>query len=481
MTSAAGHLQISNVGVTYSANEKVLDDVTLTPTPGTVTLLCGASGSGKSTVLRLINGLVPHLHEADITGTVNLDGVDVPSAPVHTSGQRCATVFQNPTTQFFTSEVTSELAFANENYGVTPAEIHRRSSTALEAVGITDLADRTLGELSGGQRQKVACAQALAQHTPVLLFDEPTSNLDPSAIDDFAALLAQLKSEGKTIVIAEHRLHFLRNILDDNDRVLVLDGGRVKHRFTGTEFFTLPDATRRTLGLRCLDRPVLRVASTSGDGDGTSDGIDGSDGGIHIDRLVTGYRRRPVLDLRDLAFPAGQVTGLIGPNGAGKSTLMRTMCGLHAPWAGSRIVVDGTELGVRRRSRGRPVRWWRRRSFLVMQDVHRQLFRETARDEVNDDSLLDAMDLTTVADRHPQSLSGGQKQRLVIATALAQGTDAYFFDEPTSGVDYRHLVSVSDHLRSLASDGSVVVVASHDAEFLNHCCDRTVTLFPLPT
>lgn len=91
------------------------------------------------------------------------------------------------------------------------------------------------------------------------------------------------------------------------------------------------------------------------------------------------------------------------------------------------------------------------------------------------------MDLTAVADRHPQSLSGGQKQRLVIATALAQGPDAYFFDEPTSGVDYRHLVSISDHLRSLASDGCVVVVASHDAEFLNHCCDRTVALRPLPT
>ena len=209
----ASMVDIDNVSVTYAAapERPVLENVNFAPQPG-ITLLCGASGSGKSSVLRLINGLIPHFHAVTQTGTVRLGSKSVADMQLYEIGKSCATVFQNPRTQFFTTEVDSELAFAGQNFQVPADELLRRSAAALRDVGITDLAGRSLRTLSGGQVQKVACAQAVAQTTPIILFDEPTSNLDPAAITEFAALLGRLKAQGKTIIIAEHRLYFLRGL-----------------------------------------------------------------------------------------------------------------------------------------------------------------------------------------------------------------------------------------------------------------------------
>ncbi|MGP5584802.1 ABC transporter ATP-binding protein [Corynebacterium casei] len=450
-------INISDVSFSYDAGPRVLEHFSLSPVPGSVTVICGASGSGKSTALQLINGLIPHFHKGELEGSVTVEGVDVSSAPITSSGKRCATVFQNPRTQFFTTEVSSELAFSGENYGIDPQEIERRSAQALKEVGIEDLASRALSALSGGQMQKVACAQACAQETPILLFDEPTSNLDPVAIDEFAQLLQRLKSAGKTTIIVEHRLYFLKDVADD---VILVADGEISQRFSAEEFFRMEDSTRRDLGLRTLETPVFHPGSVP----------PVSKRGLHIARLRARYGSREVLDLKDIFFPAGQVTALVGPNGAGKTTLARTLCGLHPQEKGSAVLLDGVELNPKQRLR---------RSFLVMQDVHRQLFSDSAADEVGDPTLLAQVDLSEVAERHPQSLSGGQKQRLVIATALGRDTDVFFFDEPTSGVDYRHLVSISAQLRALAAKGKVVVVISHDPEFLAQCCDTAITLEPL--
>lgn len=358
----------------------------------------------------------------------------------------------------------SELAFAGENYQLPPDTIRARSAEALEYVGISDLAGRNLWGLSGGQLQKVACAQAYAQDTPILLFDEPTSNLDPESIEDFAALLRRLKEQGKTLVIAEHRVYFLAGIVD---RVILVEDGRIAQEFTGEEFFQLNDARRRDLGLRCLNAPKLTVPEQE----------PGDVPGLHIDSAVVSFQGKRVLDISGVVFPAGQVTGLVGPNGAGKTTLARVLCGLQkmdrgTPKNGIRLVraaEDGASISE-------PMK--KGAAFLVMQDVHRQLFAETVAQEA-DAQHLEQLGLGKLVDRHPMSLSGGQKQRLVIATALSMNTHVLILDEPTSGVDYRHLVDISEQLKTLAARGVVVIVISHDHEFLNHCADRIVHLNPL--
>ena len=448
---------------------------------GTLTLLCGASGCGKSTVLRLLNGLIPHFHPGEVTGSITVAGKSVPDTPISALGQDCATVFQNPRTQFFTSEVLSELAFRGENYGLAPEVILENATQAAARLGVTDLLDARLTQLSGGQLQKIACASALASRNRILLFDEPTSNLSAQAIEEFTALLRELLAQDYTLVVAEHRLYFLRDL---TDQVLLLENGRVIRRVTGQQFFALSDEQRRELGLRKLQASTLadftpaRVEVTPRGEDGVL--VRGEDG-LVLRNLKFAYGKTPVLDIESAVIPAGKITVLTGANGAGKTTLARLLCGLAKPQKGSEIILAG---------QARKAKELTHSSYLVMQDVNRQLFSESVETELGIGvkaslcpqqrlQALQAMDLENLASRHPLSLSGGQKQRLVIACAMVQQKSLYVFDEPTSGVDYRHLLSIAAEIRNLADSGATVLVITHDPEFIETCADYVAQLRPL--
>lgn len=444
-----------------------LQDVSFTCQPGTITLLCGASGSGKSTALRLLNGLVPHFHSGVLSGKITVDGQEVENAPIAEMGASSATVFQNPRTQFFTGEVFSELAFRGENYGEDPEDIRARSHQALEKIGIEYLKNARFTQMSGGELQKVACAQALVSGSKVLLFDEPTSNLSPEAIRDFTKLLAELKAEGHTIVVAEHRLYFLNGLAD---HVLILENGKIAHRFTGKDFFALSDNQRKELGLRSLEIPHYQIGDIAHD--------TGQEKGIQIRNLEFAYRGNRVLYIDQAAFPAGQVTALVGDNGVGKTTLSKVLSGLAKPGKNTKITLDGKDTKPAQLTKA---------AYVVMQDVNRQLFSDSVLGEVtlgkassadNEKAkeLLTEMDLVEHVERHPLSLSGGQKQRLVIASALASDKKIYIFDEPTSGVDYRHLQAISARLKSLAQSGAVVIVITHDPELISICADSVAVL-----
>ncbi len=487
--ASGSHPRLRGVSYAYPTGQQVLDDVDLDIAPGGLTLVCGASGSGKSTVLRLLNGLIPHFHDGDLTGQVLIGDEEVRAVPIERSGLRTATVFQNPATQFFTTTVADELAFAPQNYQVPAQEIRRRRTDALEELGVADLADRDLRGLSGGQAQKVACAQALAQQTPVILLDEPTSNLDPHAIDDVRAAIERLKRSGRTLVVAEHRIYFLRGLVD---QAVIMGRGRVLHRMSGEELWRIGEDRRKELGLRTLERPRLDttpapVAALAGYA-GAQAADDAGDSVVHRSRAASRTLRiecdespggagrsgllienlrverggHLILDIPELFFPAGAVTGVMGSNGIGKTTLARAVCRLQRARRGARVTLDGRELAAGQ-------------AFLVMQDVHRQLFTESVSQEAGL-AQLERLDLDGLAERHPLSLSGGQKQRLVIATAIDQDARVLILDEPTSGVDHRHLVAIAAELRDLAREGRVVIVISHDIEFLNECADHVVEI-----
>lgn len=444
-----------------------LEDITFTLTPGTLTLVTGPSGCGKSTLLKVLNGLIPHLWSGQLTGDFHLHGHDARELSQAQIGRASGSVFQNPRSQFFTTTVVQELAFGPENAGEERAAIAHAVQDSAEVFHLGDLLPRRLDQLSGGELQRVACAVAAAGNRRLLLLDEPTSNLSTGAVDELAEILADLKMRGWTLLVAEHRLHFLRNLAD---HVLLMEGGRVRETFTGEEFFQIDEGECAAAGLRTLrpPRPPRRLREERCEA-----GDPVLETGVSVRNLRFSYGSTRVLDVEALDLPAGAVTILTGDNGIGKTTLARVLVGLEEAERGSRITFDGHKVRARARSA---------RSALVMQDVNRQLFAPSVVEEValgNDTvseedaaGLLAAFDLDDLAQRHPMSLSGGQKQRLVVAAAVASQARLYVFDEPTSGVDRRHLTAVAARLRSLAASGAVVLVISHDPEFTCEVADR---------
>ncbi|OKL53654.1 ABC transporter [Bowdeniella nasicola] len=446
-----------DVTFTYRGAKRCsLEGINVHAAEGEVTLLCGASGSGKTSALRLFNGLIPSFHDGELSGRVRVGDLDVPRTPLGELAEVCATVFQNPRTQFYTTHVIQELAFGLENLGRDPAQIRERIRNVATQVRVEHLLEKRCSRLSGGQMQLVACAVALCATTPLIVFDEPTANLDDESIHALRHLIELLKAEGHTIVVAEHRLSFLAGIAD---RAYVFDKGRIVRQCNGEEFFSISDAERRELGLRSLAcLPGAEKPAPTGPG-------------LLIENLAFGYRRRePVLDIDHMLFPAGRVTALTGENGAGKTTLARLICGLERTRHGRMMLGD------------KPLK--RGDAYLIMQDPTRQLFADTVVDEVtlglkkreraeaDSMTLLEQLDLADHASDHPQALSGGQRQRLVIATAQAARRKIYIFDEPTSGVGYRHLKAISHTMRHLADSGAVVIVITHDQELIEEAADH---------
>lgn len=491
-------LSFSYVSELTGDRVEALKDVDLSADAGSLTLVCGASGCGKSTLMKALTGLVPQMTPGELDGVVRINGRNLADVALTDVGHLCSSVFQNPRTQFFCDTVAEELAFCGENYGRERATLRQQSERAAKLMGISHLLERKLTTLSGGQLQKVALACALASGAPVLLADEPTSNLDPAAISEVRAALKVLKEQGLTIVVVEHRLHFLRGLAD---QVLLMEGGRVTRRWSGAEFFSMGQAQRRSLGLRTLVDPgppetwvgqgqAGRQENQVGHQAGRQEkqvgqGQAGRQGNreatpsqvrLSCRGLSFAYGASPVFEGLDADFPAGQITCIAGANGVGKTTLVRVLCGLAAPSSGS-ISLDGVPASRKTR---------RSVCALVMQDTGRQLFSDTLAGELtigashasgqSGEQLLADFDLANLGERHPLSLSGGQKQRLVIAAARATGRPIVILDEPTSGVDARHLDSITATLRRIADEGAAVVVVTHDGEFAAACADRLITL-----
>ena len=475
-------LSFSYVSELTGDRVEALKDVDLSADAGSLTLVCGASGCGKSTLMKALTGLVPQMTPGELDGVVRINGRNLADVALTDVGHLCSSVFQNPRTQFFCDTVAEELAFCGENYGRERATLRQQSERAAKLMGISHLLERKLTTLSGGQLQKVALACALASGAPVLLADEPTSNLDPAAISEVQAALKVLKEQGLTIIVVEHRLHFLRGLAD---QVLLMESGRVTRRWNGAEFFSMGQAQRRSLGLRTLVDPgppetwVGQVKEGRQEKQvGRQENREASPSQVRLScrGLSFAYGASPVFEGLDADFPAGQITCIAGANGVGKTTLVRVLCGLAAPSSGS-ISMDGVPASRKTR---------RSACALVMQDTGRQLFSDTLAGELtigashasgqSGEQLLADFDLANLGERHPLSLSGGQKQRLVIAAARATGRPIVILDEPTSGVDARHLDSITATLRRIADEGAAVVVVTHDGEFAAACADRLITL-----
>ena len=433
---------------------------------GSFVLLCGVSGCGKTTLTRIFNGLIPHYHEGKLEGDAYIEGKNTKRLSLFDISLKVGSVFQNPISQFFNVDTTSEVAFGPENHGMSESKIKQRVQQVCSQLDIEDLMDRSIFSLSGGEKQKIACGSAAAIDPDIYVLDEPSSNLDSCAVSDLRRLLEILKSCGKTVIISEHRLYYLADLID---RVIYMKDGKIEGDYTAQEFKAMPESQREVMGLRPLDLDVLKDTEHGIKAEAFSRWV--------ISDMTFSYKYRPgILQIGKSILPAGKVTAVIGDNGAGKSTFSRCLCGLEKRCLGT-VEYDGHVYSAKERLNI---------CYMVMQDVNHQLFTENVEEEIllsmknknkkQIERLLEDMDLTELSECHPMGLSGGQKQRVAIASAIASEKPLIIFDEPTSGLDLFHMRKVANVVNEIADQGRTVLVVTHDPEFILRCCDHVIHL-----
>ena len=457
-------IKIDHISFSYgeeNENTGGVRDIDLNIEDGQFVVLCGESGCGKTTVTRLINGLIPHYYEGQMAGEVWVNGEKVSEQPLYDTAAVVGSVFQNPRSQFFNVDTTSEITFGCENLGQPEKDIRERFAKTVRDFRLEKLMDRNIFHLSGGEKQKIACAGVSIMEPDVLVMDEPSSNLDAASILDLRKILAFWKSQGKTIIVSEHRLYYLRGLAD---RFIYLAEGQVSRDYSAAEFEQLTEQQRSNMGLRtfALERllpPVLPQQEKTA---------------LALHNFRFAYKNEPeTLHIMDCEIPTNRIVGIIGNNGAGKSTFSRCFCGLEKRCG--EIVWNGRKYRPKDRLST---------CYMVMQEVNHQLFTESVLDEVlismeeenqeRAEEILNRLDLLAFKDRHPMSLSGGQKQRVAIASAIASKRSILFFDEPTSGLDYKHMKEVANVLRQVRDTGITVYVITHDLELILDCCTDIV-------
>ena len=463
-------IDFDNVSFSYGTQtEGSLRNINFKVKEGEFILLTGQSGSGKTTVTRLINGLIPHFFEGVLTGTVKVLGSDIKTITPGEMGKNIASIFQNPRSQFFTTNSTKEVAFALENYGIDRDEMIDRVNCAFHDFEAENLMDRDMFSLSSGEKQKIAIIAAKTLNPKIYVFDEPSANLDIHSIIKLKKIMEWLKKQGHTVIVSEHRLFYLKNLVD---KCLIMKDGKIDRELKKNDIDNLNDSDIRAYKLRTFKLSNIKYE--------LKDNliVNKQNADFKVENLSFSYDvNHSVLSNCNLEGNFGETVAIVGHNGSGKTTLGKIMSGLLKA-RGGQFFIEGKL--TKQKELYKSV-------YFVMQDADYQLYSDSVVSELmlssmnsikqNDEKIENAITLLNISsfrNRHPQSLSGGQKQRVTIAAAIASNKKILIFDEPTSGLDYENMKVVSEAINTLRKKGILIFVISHDLEFLSRVATKAV-------
>ena len=443
---------IKITGLSYAyplSSAPVLKNINLNIENGDFILITGSSGSGKSTLLYCLNGLIPHLFNGNLQGNISINELNPRNLSISEISKIVGTVFQNPENQLFMPTVKEDIAFGCRNMGLSGEEVDRWTALALNAFNIASLENKSIDELSAGQKQKVAIAGVYAVQPDIFLFDEPCTNLDQSSKKDFLEILKQLKKDGKTVIIAEHDPEELEELFDK--KMLLKDG---------------------ELSIVHGDRDVTNITRSH-------EGLNSRNVVMSLNNVCFNYDSKPGV-LSDITFNMveGDSVAIVGDNGCGKTTLFKLMTGVAKPNKGN-IGVFGLSNYSLDDITGKV--------GMLFQDPDEQLFTETVEDEImfgprqlkikfDIGKELKYFGLEKYRKSHPHSLSKGERQRVAFISVLAMRPDIIILDEPTTGLDYDNWVKLMDMAESFRQSGKTIIFSTHSKKVVARYARRVITL-----
>ena len=454
-----------------SREETAIRDINLSIEPAQVVLIAGASGCGKTTLARCINGLIPRSYKGELKGKILIKGQDTSDLSLARISQMVGTVLQDPERQILGTMVRNEVAFGLENLGLPREEIRDRVDKALERLGILHLRDRQTHYLSGGEKQKVALAGVLAMQPDILLLDEPLASLDPASAQEALALVRRLADEGMTVLMVEHRVEDVLRI--SPERVLFMKEGEIRYDGPADGLAERVDYREVKLPapmivkLAVNDSPPAIIQPLPAAMSGSKTPL------VKFKEVGFGYEEGPeVLHGINLDIHRGDVIAVLGPNGAGKTTLVKHAIGLLKPRHGE-VLIGGratnhlsvaeiaSTLGYVFQSPSHMLFAPTVREELAFGPTNLKHDAEQIRREVND--AIEVVNLKGYEETPPLSMSFGQQKRVSIAAILAMRSRILVMDEPTAGQDYKNYMDFMNSILQLPNFEAILFI-THDID-----------------
>lgn len=474
MTSSAQPLVIDNLSFRYRDRpDTAIHNISFEAEPGEILLIAGASGCGKTTLVRAINGLIPRSYKGEISGQVLLFGEDTKDWKLSQISQKIGTVLQDPERQILGTKVLNEVAFGLENLSMARDEIFTRIDEALNFLKISHLRDRETFNLSGGEKQKVALAGVLAMRPSILLLDEPLASLDPASAQDTLDAVRALADDGMIVLLVEHRMEDVLRIAPE--RVMFMGEGEIRYlgdvqglsKVVNYREVKLP--AEQIVERARQDPPPAEIQVLPG---ATGKGAE-KEALVKFQNVAFGYDvEREVLHGINLEINRGDVIAVLGPNGAGKTTFVKHAIGLLKPKSGS-VFVNGRD------TREASVAEIASMLGYVFQSPSHMLFAPTVREELAfgptnmkhprqqiEMEVKEALKIVNLSDKEndpPLALSFGQQKRVSIAAILAMRSKILVMDEPTAGQDYQNYMNFMDSILQLPAFEAILFI-THDVD-----------------